>query len=150
MAAVVAVLAEAPPLGRAGKLDVVIDGQKVGSVPRGEAAEFTVEPGPHSVRVAGGRNKSNTVDVTMADGEKCRLVSSSTGLTMAMAMVPLLGPALMAFPGTVFRLRIHDPLPVSVPGPVGGASEGDDAGGPTTLWWESDPVLAKRYRKNAK
>lgn len=98
MAAVVAVLAEAPPLGRAGKLCVVIDGHKVGSIPRGKAAEFAVEPGPHSVRVTGGGNKSNTVDVTMADGEKCRLVSSSTGLTMAMAMVSPAGAGPLGVP----------------------------------------------------
>ncbi|SHL67193.1 hypothetical protein [Actinacidiphila paucisporea] len=149
MAAVLVVLAEARPFGRAGKLGVVIDGHKVGPVRQGETAEFTVEPGPHTVRVTGGGNRSNTVDITVTDGEKYRIVSSSTGLFMAAAMVPLLALILWAFPGLVFRLRIHDPRPVQAPAPEDRASEGD-MGGPTGPWWESDPVLAKRYGKSTK
>lgn len=129
-------------------LGVVIDGRKVGPVRQGEIAEFTVEPGPHTVRVTGGGSRSNAVDVTAIDGGKYRIVTSGTGLGMVAAMVPLLGLLLWAFPGLVFRLRIHDPRPAPAPVPVDHVSDGD-AGGPTGLWWESDPVLAKRYRKSA-
>lgn len=148
MAAVIVVLAEARPFGRAGKLGVVIDGRKAGPVLQGETAQFTVAPGPHTVRVTGGGNRSNTVEITATDGAEYRLVNSHTGLTMAAAMVPLLALVLWAFPGTVFRLRIHDPRPAQVPAPVDRASE-PDPDGPTGLWWESDPVLAKRYGKKA-
>jgi hypothetical protein len=67
VAAVVVVHAEARPFGRAGKLSVVIDGQKVGPVRQGETAEFTVEPGPHTVRVTGGGYRSNRVDITATE-----------------------------------------------------------------------------------
>ncbi|MBM9437221.1 hypothetical protein [Actinacidiphila bryophytorum] len=146
MAGLIVVFAEAPPFGRAGKLGVVIDGHKVGPVRQGETAEFAVESGPHTVRVAGGGSRSNTVDVTVTDGGTCKIASSGTGLGAVATMVPLLGLVLGAFPGLVFRLRIHDPRPA--PAPVHRVSDGD-AGGSTGLWWESDPVLAKRYRKDA-
>lgn len=146
MAGLVVLFAEAPPFGRTGKLGVVIDGHKVGPVRQGETAEFTVEPGPHTVRVTGGGSRSNTVDVTVTDGGTYKIASSATGLGVVAAMVPLLGLILWAFPGLAFRLRIHDPRPA--PAPVTPSSDGD-ASGPTGLWWESDPVLAKRYRKNA-
>lgn len=100
------------------------------------------------MRITGGGSRSNAVDVTVTDGGEYRIVSSSTGLGVAAAMVPLLGLILWAFPGLVFRLRIHDPRPAPAPVPVDHVSDGD-AGGPTGLWWESDPVLAKRYRKTA-
>lgn len=148
MTAVVVVLAEAPPFGRAGKLGVVIDGHKVGLVRQGETAEFTVGSGRHTVRVTGGGSRSNAVDLTATDDGKYRLVSSGTGLSVAAAMVPLLGLVLWAFPGLVFRLRIHDPGPAQAPAPADHVNDGD-TGGPTGLWWESDPVLAKRYRKSA-
>lgn len=147
MAAVIMVFAEAPSLGRAGKLGVVIDGHKVGPVRQGETAEFTVEPGPHTVRVTGRGSRSNAVNVTVTSGGTYRIVSSGTGLHVVAAMVPLFGLILWAFPGLVFRLRIHDPSPAPAPAPVDHVSDGD-AGGPTGLWWESDPVLAKRYRKS--
>ncbi|SCE50958.1 hypothetical protein GA0115240_172021 [Streptomyces sp. DvalAA-14] len=143
MAGILAVLAEAPPLRRAGNLSVVVDGHKVGPVRQGEVAEFTVEPGPHSVRVTAGGNRSNAVAVTVTDGERCRIVSSSTGLGLV-AIVPLLGLILMLIPGSIFRLRPH--VQRRAPAPAGQGSSGHE-GGSTGLWWESDPVLAKRYRK---
>lgn len=150
MAGVVAVWAEAPPLRRAGKLNVVIDGHRVGPVRQGEAAEFTVEPGAHTVRVTAGGSRSNAVAVTVTDGETCRIASSSTGLGAVAAVVPLLGLILGWIPGLIFHLRTHDPRPAPEPEPAlepaGPVSDGD-AGGSTGLWWESDPVLAKRYRK---
>ncbi|WP_327289503.1 hypothetical protein [Streptomyces sp. NBC_01198] len=143
MAGVVAVWAEAPPLRKAGKLGVVIDGQRVGEVRQGEAAEFSVEPGSHTVRVAAGGSRSNTLTVSVDEGATCRLVNKSTGLSVAAAIVPVLGLVMMVCPGLVFRLRVHDPRPVSAP-VTGGAPAPAAAAG---LWWESDPVLAKRYGK---
>jgi hypothetical protein len=138
----VAVWAEAPPLRRAGKLEVVIDGDKVGPVRQGEVAEFTAEPGPHTVRVSGGGSRSNTVAVTVAEGETCRLVTSSTGLSVVGAIVPVLGLVLGLVPGSIFRLRAHAKRPATAPAPAARAGEGSANG----LWWESDPVLAKRFR----
>jgi len=147
--AVVTVLAEAPPFGKAGKLGVVIDGHKVGPVRQGEIAQFTVEPGLHTVRVTGGGSRSNAVEITATDGGEYRMVSSGTGLGVVAAVVPLLGLVLWAFPGLVFRLRTHDPRPVPAPAPAPVDQVSDGAAGQTGLWWESDPVLARRYRKSA-
>ncbi|WP_405582162.1 hypothetical protein [Streptomyces sp. NBC_01190] len=146
MTGVVAVLAEAPPLRRAGKLGVVIDGQRVGEVRQGEIAQFSVEPGSHTVRVGSGGSRSNTLTVAVHDGATCRVVNSSTGLGTAAAIVPLLGVVMALIPGVVFRLRVHDPRPASAPAP-GSREDGAATGGSVGLWWESDPVLAKRYRK---
>jgi hypothetical protein len=143
---VVAVLAEAPPLRRAGKLGVVIDGHCVGEVQQGEVAEFSVEPGSHTVRVGAGGSRSNTVTVAVHDGAACRVVNTGTGLGTAAAIVPILGVVMALIPGVVFRLRVHDPRPASAPAP-GGFEGGAGTGGSVGLWWESDPVLARRYRK---
>jgi hypothetical protein len=140
VAGVVAVWAEAPPLRRAGRFTVVVDGHKVGLVRQGEVAEFPVEPGPHNVWVTGGGSRSNTVTVTATDGETCRVVSSSTGLSM-LALLPPVGLLLALIPGAMYRLRAHNPRPAAAAAaPPGGGS-------PSGLWWESDPVLAKRFRK---
>jgi hypothetical protein len=144
----VAVWAEAPPLRRAGKLNVVVDGRKAGTVKQGEAAEFAVEPGPHTVRVSAGGSRSRTVAVTVAEGETCRLACTGTGLGVAAAVVPLLGLILGLIPGLVFRLGIHPPRPAPTPPPDDAdTGTGTGTGASNGLWWESDPALAKRLRK---
>lgn len=146
MTGVVAVLAEASPLRRAGKLGVVIDGHRVGEVRQGEVAHFSVEPGSHTVRVGSGGSRSNTVTVAVHAGATCRVVNAGTGLGTAVAVVPFLGVVMALVSGAVFRLRVHDPRPASGPA-LGGREDGAATGGSVGLWWESDPVLARRYRK---
>jgi hypothetical protein len=143
---VVAVSAEAPPLRRAGKLGVVIDGHRVGEVKQGEVAEFSVEPGSHTVRVGAGGSRSNTLTVTVHDGATRQVVHTGTGLGTVALMVPLLGAVMALIPGAAFRLRVHHPRPASATAPAG-REDGAATGGSVGLWWESDPVLARRYRK---
>lgn len=148
MAGVVAVWAEAPPLRKAGKLRVVIDGHRVGEARQGEVAQFSVEPGSHTVRVGAPWSWSNTLTVAVDDGATCRVVNTGTGLGTVAAFVPVLGLVMAFIPGVVYRLRPHHPRPAPSPAPVAreeGAATGRSAG----LWWESDPVLAKRLRKES-
>lgn len=152
----VLVWAQAPPLRRAGKLTVVIDGAQVGQVKQGEVAPFTVEPGMHTVRVGVGSGRSNTVTVNVADGGTSRVANYSTGLSWVAAMIPLLGLVLVQIPGLIFRLQVQAPQPEPAQ-PTQPAqepareapAEGSVSSGSTGLWWESDPVLSKRYRPTA-
>jgi hypothetical protein len=49
--------------------DVVVDGQRVGSVDMNGTIERTLEPGPHTLRVRDGRKSSSTETFEAADGE---------------------------------------------------------------------------------
>ena len=152
MAGVVAVWAEAPPFRSAGKLNVLIDGKKAGEVRQGQVAEFTAEEGRHTVRVRAGGSRSNSVTVTVRDDTTCRVVSTSTGLSAVAVMVPILGLVMSVVPGLVFRLRRHHPRPAQAAAPAQTTASAPGEGGAsgyTGLWWESDPVLAKRFRKSA-
>jgi hypothetical protein len=48
--------------------DVVLDGERVGSVDMNDTFEIPVEAGRHTVQVRSGRNSSRTTSFTAADG----------------------------------------------------------------------------------
>jgi hypothetical protein len=49
--------------------DIVLDGERVGSVDMNAAFEMPVDPGRHSVQVRDGRNSSRVKTFDAADGE---------------------------------------------------------------------------------
>jgi hypothetical protein len=49
--------------------DVVLDGERAGSVEMNATIEIPVEPGRHTVQVRSGRNSSGTQTFDAADGE---------------------------------------------------------------------------------
>ncbi|MFC5888617.1 hypothetical protein ACFP0N_26975 [Kitasatospora aburaviensis] len=167
MAGTIVVRAELPGLGRAGTMGVVVDGARAGSVGQGEAAHFPVPAGTHTVQVtAKDRTRSNTVTVEVADGGEALVTSRGTGLGVALvlpvlagiavpplfvvATILLLGAVLYALPGVLFRVRAEgDPAPrTAAPGPAEATAAGPAAdGAANSLWWESDPALAKRFAK---
>ncbi|MFE0459647.1 hypothetical protein ACFW1A_10340 [Kitasatospora sp. NPDC058965] len=164
MSTTVAVYAEPPRFSRAGRFRVVIDGVFVGRVRQGEAARFPVSPGRHTVRVTAlDRTRSNTVTAEVAEGQEFLVSARSTGLRLAavlplgccMGVPPIYGlvTALLlavlghALPGVLFRA-----------GALGTPAAAEESPAPTpsapaapepvsALWWENDPALAKRYRK---
>jgi hypothetical protein len=54
---------------RRGTYDVVLDGERVGSVAINDTFEMPVNPGRHSLQVRDGRNSSRTRTFDAADGE---------------------------------------------------------------------------------
>jgi hypothetical protein len=54
---------------RRGTYDVVVDGERVGSVEVNDTIEIPVEPGPHTLRVRNGRKSSSTESFDTAEGE---------------------------------------------------------------------------------
>ncbi|MGC0316007.1 hypothetical protein [Kitasatospora acidiphila] len=174
----IAVYAEPPGIGRAGKFWVVIDGVRVGRVRQGDAMRFAVAAGTHTVRVGSGdrTTRSNAVAVEVAEGGESLVAARSTGLKFALLVpflagvvvprvyvlgfVVLLAAVFAAVPGVLFRVAVQSlPEPGSA-GPATqpaadgepvavGAAVGEAAVGGSGLWWESDPALAKRYRKAA-
>jgi len=54
---------------RRGAFDVVVDGERVGSLELNETFEKPVEPGRHTVQVRNGRNLSGTKTFDAAEGE---------------------------------------------------------------------------------
>ena len=54
---------------RRGAYDVLLDGEKVGSVEMNETFATPIEAGHHTVQVRNGRNSSRTKDFDAADGE---------------------------------------------------------------------------------
>jgi hypothetical protein len=54
---------------RRGTYDVVLDGERVGSVELNETFETAVAPGRHTLKVRSGRNSSPTRNFDAADGE---------------------------------------------------------------------------------
>jgi hypothetical protein len=49
--------------------DVLVDGQRVGSVEMNDTIEVPVEPGPHTLQVRDGRKSSSTETFDAAEGE---------------------------------------------------------------------------------
>jgi hypothetical protein len=146
----IAVYAKPPAIGRAGLLWVVIDGERVGQVKQGEAGRFPVPVGPHTVRTAlWDRSRSNTVTVEVAEGKDSLVTVGSTGLRYATLLAPILGVLLYAIPGALFWVRVADVPEPAAADPVEPAVAGEQSAGGSGLWWESDPALAKRFRKNA-
>ena len=54
---------------RRGPYDVVVDGQRVGSVEINDTIEIPIEPGHHTLQVRNGRNLSRTLDFDAAEGQ---------------------------------------------------------------------------------
>ena len=58
---------------RRGTYDVVLDGERVGSLEMNDTFETPVEPGRHTLQVRNGRNSSRTKTFDAAEGETRRL-----------------------------------------------------------------------------
>ncbi|MFJ9776729.1 hypothetical protein ACIRVF_36775 [Kitasatospora sp. NPDC101157] len=163
----VVVHAESPVVAlRRGCYWVVIDGVRVGTVRRGATARFPVPAGTRTVRIAArDRSRSNTVSVEVGEDREFLVTSRSTGLVYALlvpplapvAMVPayyvfalllLMGAVFWAVPGLLFRLRAVGDSALPAARAAGPAEPAGEEQGGTGLWWESDPALAKRFRKN--
>lgn len=54
---------------RRGTYEIVVDGQRAGSLEMNETIEIPVEPGRHTLRVRNGRNSSRTRTFDAAEGE---------------------------------------------------------------------------------
>lgn len=54
---------------RRGAYDIVLDGERVGSVVMNDTFETSVEPGRHTLQVREGRNSSRTKTFDALDGE---------------------------------------------------------------------------------
>ena len=54
---------------RRGTYDVLVDGQRVGSVEMNATFELPLEPGRHTLQVRNGRNSSQTQTFDVADGD---------------------------------------------------------------------------------
>jgi hypothetical protein len=54
---------------RRGTYDVVLDGQRVGSVEMNDTIEIPVDPGSHTLQVRDGRKSSRTETFDAAEGE---------------------------------------------------------------------------------
>jgi len=54
---------------RRGPFEVLLDGQRVGSVEMNATLELPVEPGRHTLQVRNGRNSSQRVTFDAADGD---------------------------------------------------------------------------------
>jgi hypothetical protein len=54
---------------RRGTYDVVLDGERVGSLQLNDPIEIPVEPGPHTLQVRSGRNSSRTKTFNAAEDE---------------------------------------------------------------------------------
>ena len=54
---------------RRGAYDVVVDGERVGSVDMNDTIELPVQPGPHTVQVRNGRKTSDAESFDAAEGE---------------------------------------------------------------------------------
>ncbi|MEV7599074.1 hypothetical protein AB0O91_16990 [Kitasatospora sp. NPDC089797] len=173
MTATVVVHAEPPLTGLVrGSFGVVIDGVRAGRVRQGALARFPVPPGTHTVRVTTwDPSRSNTVTVEVAEGREVLVAGRGTGLGFALLVPPLAVVAVdwsyviaallvmlavfAAVPGLLFRLRAvgdsalpeADPADPADPAAPAGPADGEQGGG--ALWWESDPALAKRFRKDA-
>ncbi|MFJ3641563.1 hypothetical protein ACIPRD_17620 [Streptomyces sp. NPDC090108] len=165
MTGTIAVYAHPPRFRRGGVFAVAVDGVTAGHVRQGEAARFPVTPGTHTVRIlAKDRTRSNTVTVDVVEGRDFLVTTRSTGL-IAGFLIPLvlgfsfpyaytlgalllLGAACWAVPGLLFRVRaegVHERRTARSDTGTG-TPAGNDAPAGNGLWWESDPVLAKRIR----
>lgn len=54
---------------RRGTYDVVVDGDRVGSLEMNDTIEMPVEPGRHTLQIRNGRNSSRTKTFDAAEGE---------------------------------------------------------------------------------
>ena len=54
---------------RRGTYDIMVDGQRAGSVEMNDTVEVPVEPGRHTLQVRNGRNSSRTRSFDATDGE---------------------------------------------------------------------------------
>ncbi len=76
---------------RRGTYDVVLDGERVGSVEMNDKFEQAIEPGRHTLQVRNGRNSSRTKDFDASEGEIVGFRCSGKGT------VPIPGVGAVAF-----------------------------------------------------
>lgn len=90
---------------RRGTYDVLLDGERVGSVEMNDTFSGPVEPGHHTLKVRNGRNSSRTEAFDAAEGEIVAFRCSGKG------RVPIPGVGAVAFllsfpfPGLALSLR---------------------------------------------
>lgn len=175
MTGTVVVHAERPFLALwRGSFGVEIDGVRVGSVRQGALARFPVPAGVHTVRLAAwDRTRSNTVAVEVGEDREFLVTARGSGLRFAFAALPLaraaqipwyyvsavalaMAAVVWTVPGLLFRVQaVGDSyLPADPADPADRATRPAEPAGPEEehsgngLWWESDPALAKRFRKD--
>lgn len=90
---------------RRGAYDVVLDGERVGSVEMNHTFETPIDPGRHSLRVRNGRNSSRTKDFDAAEGETLAFRCSGKGRLP----IPGVGAVafLLSFPFPSLALSLH-------------------------------------------
>lgn len=76
---------------RRGTYDIVLDGERIGSVDMNDTFEEPIEPGPHTLHVRNGRNSSRAKDFDAADSEVVAFRCSGKGT------VPIPGVGSVAF-----------------------------------------------------
>jgi hypothetical protein len=54
---------------RRGTFDVMVDGERVGSIEMNNTIDIPIEPGRHALQLRGGRNSSRTRTFEAAEGE---------------------------------------------------------------------------------
>jgi len=54
---------------RRGTYDIVVDGQRAGSVDMNDTVQIPVEPGRHTLQIRSGRNSSRTQTIDAAEGQ---------------------------------------------------------------------------------
>ena len=62
---------------RRGTYDIVVDGQKAGSLEMNDTVEIPVEPGRHTLQICSGRNSSRTQTFEAAESQTIAFRSSS-------------------------------------------------------------------------
>ena len=83
---------------RRGPYDILIDGQRAGSVEMNGTVELPVEPGHHSLQIRSGRNSSRTRTFEVADGHT--VAFRCTGKSFLPIFL-----ASFVIPGLALRLR---------------------------------------------
>jgi len=145
---VLIVHAETPELRRAARLTVSIDGAKAGEVLQGTAESFPLPAGRHTVRVERAQQPSKEIAVEIAEGGEFVVRAACTGFAMLSAVIPVFA-VFGLIPGVTYRLEAlgtPPPAPASSPGRDPKPEAAAPAG---ALWWEADPLLAKRVRKQS-
>lgn len=54
---------------RRGTYEIVVDGERVGSLEMNDTVEMPIEPGRHTLQIRNGRNSSRTHSFDVAEGE---------------------------------------------------------------------------------
>ena len=104
---------------RRGAYEVVVDGERVGSVDMNDTIEIPVEPGRHTLQVRNGRKSSSTATFDPAEGEI--IAFRCTGkrflpIFLASFIVPRLALKLVAFESASPSVALTSTSPTVDPG----------------------------------